>query len=277
MLPWHDALILLAGLGAGAINAIVGSGTLITFPTLVALGVPPVMANVSNTVGLFPGSFVAAWGYRREMAGQGRRVVTLGSASVVGAIIGAALLLLLPATAFDAIVPALIIIALLLVIFGKRLTAWMRRRGRTTGEGAAAEAASGGRTLHDGAAAGAAMQTRTSVALWTVILVTGMYGGYFGAGQGILLMGIFGILLAAESIQRQNALKNVLAGMVNLVAAIVFVATAEIDWAAAGLIAVGAIVGGYLGARFGRRLPAWALRTIIVIVGLIAVVKLLLP
>lgn len=250
MIWWHAALIFVAGVGAGTINTVVGSGTLITFPTLVALGVPPVTANVSNTVGVFPGSLVGAWGYRQELTGQRDRALKLLIASAIGAIIGALLLLTLPADAFDAIVPVLIILAILLVLFGKRLTAWAARRGHAPRED-------------------------VSPLLWALVLGTGMYGGYFGAAQGVLLMGLFGLMLA-EPIQRQNALKNLLAGMVNLVAAIVFVASAHIDWTAAGLIALGSVIGGLIGAKVGRRLSPPALRAVIVVVGLIAVVKLLL-
>jgi uncharacterized membrane protein YfcA len=247
---WQALLVLAAGVGAGTINTVVGSGTLITFPTLLAVGLPPVTANVSNTVGLFPGSFVGAYGYRRELDGQGRRAAVLGSASTLGGIAGAVLLLELPARAFKAIVPVLIILALLLVVFGRQLTAWLVARG------------------HSGA-------ERVSVPLWLATFGTGIYGGYFGAAQGVLLMGLFGLFLV-ESLQRQNALKNVLAGLVNLVAAIVFVATTHIDWAAAGLIAGGSIVGGVIGAHVGRRLSPAVLRAVIVLVGTAAVVKLLL-
>lgn len=250
MNAWQAALVFVAGVAAGTINTVVGSGTLITFPVLIGVGVPPVTANVSNSVGLFPGSMVGAWGYRRELAGQRERGVKLGIASMVGAIGGALLLLVLPASAFKAIVPALIILALLLVIFGKQLTARL-------------------------AATGHRPATRTTPLLFGLTLASGVYGGYFGAAQGVVLMGIFGILLA-EPLQRQNGLKNLLAGLVNLVAAIVFTITAHVDWAAAGLIALGAILGGVLGARIGRRLSPAVLRAVIVVVGLAAVVKLLL-
>jgi uncharacterized membrane protein YfcA len=246
---WEGVLVVLAGLGAGTINTVVGSGTLITFPTLLAVGLPPVTANVSNTVGLFPGSFVGAYGYRRELEGQGRRAAELGSASLLGAIAGAVLLLELPAAAFKAIVPALIILALLLVVFGGRLTAWFIARGHGATD-------------------------RISAPLWIVTFGTGIYGGYFGAAQGVLLMGLLGLFLT-ESLQRLNAMKNVLAGLVNLVAAMVFVSTTHIDWAAAGLIACGSVVGGFVGAHIGRRLPPPVLRAVIVVVGLAAVVKLL--
>jgi uncharacterized membrane protein YfcA len=247
---WQALLVLVAGVWAGAINTVVGSGTLITFPVLLGVGLPPVTANVSNTVGLFPGSFVGAYGYRRELEGQRQRSIIMGTASVLGAIGGAVLLLELPADAFKSIVPVLIILALVLVVFGKRITAWLTIRGR-------------GATDH------------VTVPLWLVTFGTGVYGGYFGAAQGVLLMGFLGLFLV-ESIQRQNALKNVLAGLVNFVAAVVFVATTHIDWAAAGLIAGGSVVGGILGARIGRRLSPTVLRGVIVAVGIAAIVKLLL-
>ena len=249
MSVWEGLLVLVAGIWAGTINTVVGSGTLVTFPILLAVGIPPVTANVTNTVGLFPGSLVGAYGYRRELAGQRSRATRLGLASTVGAIVGAILLLKLPAGAFEAIVPVLIVLALLLVVFGKQLTARLAHtRHRPT--------------------------ERVTPLLLALVLFTGVYGGYFGAAQGVLLMGIFGVLLA-EPIQRQNALKNVLAGLVNMVAAIVFVITAHVDWAAAGLVAGGAILGGLLGARIGRRLSPPVLRAVIVVVGLAAVVKLL--
>jgi uncharacterized membrane protein YfcA len=246
---WQAALVFVAGLWAGTINTVVGSGTLVTFPVLLGIGVPPVTANVTNTVGLFPGSLVGAWGYREELRGQRGRVIRLGTLSTIGAVGGALLLLRLPASAFDAVVPVLIILALLLVVFGKRLTRRLEH------------------TKHR-------PSTRITPLLGGLVLFTGVYGGYFGAAQGVLLMGIFGVLLA-EPIQRQNGLKNVLAGLVNLVAAVVFVITAHIDWAAAGLIALGAICGGLIGAKIGRRLSPPVLRAVIVVVGLAAVVKLL--
>jgi uncharacterized membrane protein YfcA len=247
---WQALLVFVAGIAAGTINTVVGSGTLITFPVLLGVGIAPVTANVSNTLGLFPGSFVGAYGYRRELAGQKRRLIWLGSASVIGGLLGAVLLLTLPAGAFKTIVPVLIVIALLLVIFGPRLN----KRLATTAHAAT---------------------DRVTPLLWIAVLGTGIYGGYFGAAQGVLLMAIMGVLLA-ETLQRQNAVKNVLAGLVNFVAAIVFVFTAHIDWTAAGLIAVGSILGGLLGARIGRRLHPAALRALIVVVGLAALVKLLL-
>lgn len=246
---WEGVLVFVAGIWAGTINTVVGSGTLVTFPVLLGVGLAPVTANVSNTVGLFPGSFTGAIGYRRELAGQRRRILVLGVASLIGAVAGALLLLGLPPGAFKAIVPALIVLALLLVVFGKQLNGWLAARGRGA-------------------------SPAVGVPLWIGVLGTGIYGGYFGAAQGVLLMALLGLFLA-ESLQRQNGLKNVLAGLVNFVAAIVFVITTHIDWTAAGLVAAGSVVGGLLGARIGRRLSPTVLRATIVVVGVAAIVQLL--
>jgi len=234
--------ILLAGFAAGTINTVVGSGTLITFPTLLAFGVPPVTANVSNTVGLVPGTLSGAVGYRRELAGQRERLVRLGSASLLGGLLGGLLLLWLPSAAFDAIVPALIGLGVLLVVLGP----WISRRIA--------------QHPHEGAVAGW---------VWPAVFATGVYGGYFGAAQGVLLMAVLGIGVA-DTLQRHNATKNVLALLVNGVAALLFVAVADVDWAVAGLIAVGSVVGGQVGATVGRRLPPTVLRAVIVVVGLTA-------
>jgi uncharacterized protein len=249
---WQAVLVCAAGVWAGAINTVVGSGTLITFPALLSVGLSPIDANVSNTIGLFPGSFVGAYGYRRELEGQARRAGLLSTASALGALSGAILLLALPPGAFNAIVPALIGIALLLVVFGKQITGWLVARGRVARE-------------------------HVTLDLWVGSLVTGIYGGYFGAAQGVLLMAFLGLFLA-ESLQRQNALKNVLAGVTNLVAAIFFVVVAldKVNWTAAGLVAAGSIVGGFIGARVGRRLSPGLLRATIVVVGVAAMVKLLI-
>ena len=242
-------LVCVAGVAAGTFNTIVGSGTLITFPTLLAIGLTPISANVSNTVGLAPGSLVGAYGYRLELAGQRGRAVRLGTASVLGGLGGAVLLLVLPSAAFDAIVPALVGLGVALVIAGP----WLSRRLAAAGH-------------HGG--------TAVTPLLWLLTFVTGVYGGYFGAAQGVLLVAILGLLLD-ETLQRINGLKNLLAGLVNGVAAVVFVFTGHVNWAAAALIAAGSMAGGVIGARFGRRLPAAVLRAVIVVVGLIAVVKLL--
>ncbi len=245
-------LVVLAGIGAGTINTVVGSGTLITFPTLLALGIPPVTANVSNNLGLVPGSLTGAWGYRRELAGQGRRTLVLLVGSLLGASIGALALLVLPAGAFETIVPVLIGLGVLLVLLQPRLSVRVARRREEQGTAGAGDARW----------------------VWPMVAATGVYGGYFGAAQGVLLMGVLGIGVD-EPLQRLNAVKNVLAAGVNSVAGLIFVLVADIDWRAAGLIAIGATIGGFIGATVGRRLPATVLRAIIVVVGVVALVALL--
>ncbi len=288
----HDLLqalaIFAAGLAAGTINTVVGSGTLITFPTLLAFGYPPVLANVSNNVGLVPGVASGIHGYRAELAGQRRRVIRLGSASLCGGLLGAILLLVLPAGAFQAIVPALIGVALVMVVFQPRLSRWVaaRQQRRAAPASAPAPAAAGaGGTSAGGASAGgtsaasrpgnaeAAVQVG-GPALWLLVFASGVYGGYFGAAQGVLLIGLMGVAFT-DTMQRINAVKNVLAGLVNGTAAIVFVIATHIDWGVAGLIAAGSILGGQLGARIGRKLPPWGLRVLIICVGVAALVKLL--
>ena len=250
--------MLLAGAAAGTMNAVVGSGTLVSFPVLLALGLPPVAANITNTIGLVPGSVGGAWGYRRELVGQRRRVLVLGAAAVVGGLTGGVLLLVLPAAVFRTVVPALVLLALVLVVAQPRLTRTLRERRRVSG---ATPRDSPGPLPVAGA------------------LGTGVYGGYFGAAQGILLVAILGVLLDDE-LHRLNALKNVLVGLVNGVAAVLFavlwaLGAAPVSWPAAVLLAVGALAGGLLGGKVGRHLPPAALRALIVVVGLVAVVQLL--
>ena len=275
----HDVLqalaIFAAGLAAGTINTVVGSGTLITFPTLLAFGYPPVLANVSNNVGLVPGVASGVYGYRSELGGQRRRLLRLGSASVCGGLVGAILLLTLPQSAFKDIVPALIGVAVVMVVIQPRLAKWVAERQRAR----AALARPDGASADDAAPASAipapnAQEAIGGPVLWVLVFLAGIYGGYFGAAQGVLLIGMLGIALN-DSLQRINAAKNVLAGLVNGLAAVVFIIATHIDWGVAGLIAAGSIIGGQVGARVGRRLPPWGLRVVIVCVGVAALVKLL--
>ncbi|MGV0838171.1 sulfite exporter TauE/SafE family protein [Mycolicibacterium thermoresistibile] len=251
-------LIALAGLGAGAINALVGSGTLITFPTLVTLGVPPVTATMSNAVGLVAGGVSGAWGYRRELRGQWHRLRWQIPVSLFGAALGAFLLLRLPERVFVQVVPVLLVGALILVVYGPRIQAWARRRAES---------------------AGRAADHISAVQMFALVFGTfaiAVYGGYFTAAQGILFMALMGALLP-EDIQRMNAVKNLLSLLINIVAATGFMVVAfdRINWTAAGLIAVGSLIGGYLGAHYGRQLSPTALRTVIVVVGLIGLYRLL--
>ena len=247
--PAEVTAILAAGVAAGAINAVVGSGSLITFPTLLAFGFPPVVANVSNNVGLVPGNISGVFGYRRELEGQRGRLARLGVMSLAGSLAGAILLLTLSPSAFQVIVPVLILIACVLVLVQPRLSAWVSARSQHS----------------DG---------RGSLLLSAGVLLAGAYGGYFGAAQGVLVIGLLGTFLD-DSLQRINAAKNVLVTIVNASAAIVFIVFAHVAWLAVLLIAVGSTAGGLLGARFGRRLPPVALRIIVVVIGLISAVKLI--
>ncbi|OBF75078.1 hypothetical protein A5750_11190 [Mycobacterium sp. 852002-51613_SCH5001154] len=258
MSPSHMILICLAGFCAGAINALVGSGTLITFPTLVALGFPPVTATMSNAIGLVAGSVSGTWGYRAELRGQWDRLRWQLPASLCGAVLGAFLLLHLPEKVFAEVVPVLLVLALVLVVAGPRIQAWTGRR---------AEAA--GRSPEH-------ITPRRMAVLVFGTFAVGVYGGYFTAAQGILLVGLMGALLP-ESVQRMNAAKNLLALVVNVVAAIAYtlVAFGRISWPAAGLIGAGSLIGGLIGARYGRRLSGNALRATIVVVGLIGLYRLL--
>jgi len=250
--PWYEVIALLAaGMAAGTINTIVGSGTLITFPTLLFFGYPPLVANVSNTVGLVAGGITGIHGYRQELVGLGGVMRRLMPVSLLGAVTGAILLLWLPESAFEAIVPVLIAAALLLVLFGPRLKAWAAAR-HPDHEG-------GGRR----------------VLLVVGVFAAGVYGGYFGAAAGVLTVGILSALMAI-SLQRVNGLKNVLVTVANSVAAVIFILVApdRINWAVAALIAVGALAGGYVGARVGRRLSPVVLRALIVVVGVLAIAKM---
>ncbi len=250
MSPAEIVCIALAGMAAGTINTVVGSGTLITFPVLLAFGYAPVTANVTNTIGLVPGSVSGAIGYRRELAGQRARAVRLGTMSVLGGITGAVLLLVLPASAFKAIVPVFIAIALVLTVLQPQIADALARRRID-------------------------LERPGHPATLVAVYLTGVYGGYFGAAQGIILLAILGVALA-QDLQRTNALKNVLAGLVNGVAGLYFAFAAHVDWGPALVIALAAVLGGQLGARWGRRLPATALRALIVAVGITAIVQLIL-
>ncbi len=237
-----------AGLVAGTVNTIVGSGSLITFPTLLAFGFMPVVANVSNTVGRVPGSLSGAVAYRDELRGQRPRLLVLGTASLAGGVTGAALLLALPGSVFKHIVPVLILVACVLVALQPRLSARLAQRRQ--------------RHVHGGPV------------LFASVFATGVYGGYFGAAQGVILVSLLGIFVA-DDLQRLNATKNVLALVVNGVAALVFIAASHVSWEAAGLIALGSIVGGQVGGVLGRRIPAPLLRVVIIVVGVTAAVALL--
>ncbi|KUO18191.1 sulfite exporter TauE/SafE family protein [Streptomyces dysideae] len=244
--------VLAAGVGAGAVNAAVGSGTLITFPVLLATGLPPVTATVSNTLGLIPGSVSAAIGYRRELRGQRRRLLKWSAGALLGGLTGAVLLLALPASAFERIVPVLVGLAVVLVVLQPLIRKRARRRGTSS------------RPRPDG-----------GPLLPVGLTLASVYGGYFSAAQGIIYVSLMGLLLD-DGVQCLNAAKNVLVAVVNSVAALFFLAVADFDWTAVVLIAVGSAAGGQLGAKAGRRLRPGVLRALIVVVGTFSIVQLLL-
>ncbi len=238
--------VALAGLMAGTVNTIAGSGTLVSFPALLAVGFPPLVANVSNSVGLVPGSVSGAVAYRRELSGQRARGLRLAGPAFLGGLAGAALLLALPPGVFEAVVPALVAISSILVLAQPRL-----RRYLQAGEGTA----------------------RGGVALTVSVFLTSVYGGYFGAAQGVLLLGVLGLLLG-DNLQRLNAMKNVLAATVNGVAGGVYLLLAPVAWPAALVLAASSIVGGQVGGHVGRRIPETGLRVVVGAVGLGAAVWL---
>jgi uncharacterized protein len=249
MTGWEAVALVAAGAAAGCVNTVIGSGSLISFPTLLAVGYPSVVANVTNNVGLLPGSVTGAIGFRRELEGQRTRARTLATASALGALTGAALLLTLPSDVFDAVVPILVLAACGLMLVQPRLSAWV-----------AARRPEGARDV--------------GPAPLVLVYLAGIYGGYFGAAQGVILLALLAVFVP-DDLRRSNALKNVLAGTVNAVAAVVFVLFADVAWGAAGLVALGAVAGGVTGAGIGRRIPHALLRGLVVVLGLVVAVKLL--
>ena len=238
--------VIAAGFAAGAVNTIVGSGSLITYPVMVLLGVPPVTANIANTVGLVPGSIAGAWAYRDKLREPKKLLLRLGAASFAGAICGAILLTQLPKATFALVVPVLILAAAVLV----GLQPLIIKRTRP--------------------AAG----TRWSQLIFWVFL-SGVYGGYFSAAQGVILLGVLGIFLAS-GLQEQNAVKNVLQALVNIVAAIFFVIIGGVAWQYAALVAIGSLIGAPVGAVVAKRLPTKGFRIGIVIFGVLMAIAMAL-
>ncbi|MFC8409315.1 sulfite exporter TauE/SafE family protein [Arthrobacter sp. NPDC057259] len=243
--------VFFAGLWAGTINSVVGSGTLVTFPVLIALGFAPVTASISNATGLVAGNAAGAWGYRKELAGRRSQLIRLLPASLLGGITGAYLLLHLPEVVFQYAAPGLIVLALLMVAFQPRLQRWVQNRESDPET--------------------AARDKRHSALLVVLVYLAGVYGGYFVAAQGILLVGILGVFMAG-TIQNANAMKNILVLGVNIVAAASYLLFAfdRISWPAVGLIAVSSLIGGFIGSKVGRRLPPAVLRGVIFTLGLVA-------
>ena len=248
-MTWIEcAVIVLAGTGAGIINTVAGSGTLITFPVLLWAGLPPVAANVANIIGLAPGSVSGAVGYRKELSGSRSRVVRFSAAALLGGACGAVLLAVLPSGVFRMAAPVLIAVALLLVIaepwLGQRLATWRENASPHGSRGMVA-----------------------------AVFLTGVYGGYFGAGLGVILLALMTVLMS-EPLQQVNALKNVLQGVNNVASALMLILIARVEWPVVALLAGGAIVGGQVGAGLGRRVPPAVLRAFIVVVGVVGIIQL---
>lgn len=246
-------LLLIAGAGvfAGIINGVVGAGTLITFPLLVALGIPPVLANGTNTTGLFPGAISSAVVYRKTLREHARLITVMAVAAALAAALGAGLVLALPSQVFAHVVPVLILLAVALVaaqpILSRLSRQWVSSH-------------------HD-------QRQPHRVASVATAAGVGVYGGYFGGGQGIVLMGLLPLVFAAD-LQRSNAVKNVLAATANATAALVFIIAGRVLWPVALTLAVSSIIGGYVGSHAATRLPSSLFRVVIVVVGLIAAVTL---
>lgn len=249
---WHAILIFVAGLWAGTINTVVGSGTLVTFPVLVALGYSPLTATTSNAIGLAPGTVSGAIGYRHELKGYWPEVARLAVASFLGAICGTILLLSLPKDAFETVVPALVGLAVVLVIVQPRVAGWVAKRREENGK------------VH-----------KIGPLLLFLIFLIGIYGGYFTAAQGVMMVAVMGMLMS-ESLQRLNGVKNALSAVVNIVAGVIYAFIAPVSWPVVALLAVGSTIGGQIGAKIGRRLSPKVLRGLIVVIGLAAMVQLLL-
>jgi uncharacterized membrane protein YfcA len=258
---WSYLILFCVAVLGGAINAVAGGGTLLTFPALIMAGQQAILANATNTVALWPGALSSFWGYRSELGYHRREILFLSVPSFLGGVLGAWLLVVTPPAAFDILVPYLILLATGLFIVQEPLARWMRRRRGPAGEGspAAAEPAI--------AAFGhAATPLRWAAVLLSQFLI-GVYGGYFGAGIGILMLAAYGIL-GFSNIHQANAIKNLNAMFINGIAAAIFIYQGLIVWPIALVMAVGAIFGGYAGAGTARRLGQKNVRRLVIFIGL---------
>ena len=257
--PAQIALLAGAGLLAGAVNAVAGGGSLLSFPALLAVGYPALTANVTNSVALTPGYFGGTLGYRRELEGQRRRILALGATSAAGAVIGAFLLVVSSAEFFERVVPFLIFLACGLLALQPRLARLVRARRAVAVDQASA------------------LETpdRHTVPLFATQFLAAMYGAYFGAGVGIMMLAILGIFLT-DSLQRLNALKGLLSFLISVVAAVWFALFAEVGWVAVAVMAVASLLGGQLGVVLARRLDDQVLRWLVVAFGVVVGLRLLL-
>ena len=238
-------LLILAAIGAGFVNALAGGGTLITFPTLIALGVPAVTANITNTVALCPGFFGAALAQKNDLRGQRQRMLLFLPIAALGGILGGIFLLKTSEKLFQSLVPFLILLASGLLASQDALRAWLTRQARQTG-------------------------SKTPSQAWAALPVglAAVYGGYFGAGMSVIMLAVLGVLLD-DTLTRLNALKQSIAFSVNIAAAILFVFSGQVVWPAALVMAVGALLGGALGGRLAGRIKPSLLRRVVVTIGVI--------
>lgn len=249
----ESLIILAAGVLAGGINAIAGGGTLISFPTLLWMGRDPIVANVTNTIAMWPGSLASAIGFRRELSTARRWLLLLILPSLAGGALGSWLLLRTPSSVFDRLVPFLILGATLLLAAQEMITSRLGTVARAH--------------EHPGRA--------WIIFVFTFQLLVGVYGGYFGAGMGILMLAALG-LIGLTDLHQMNGLKNVLAVCINGVAAIYFTFAGAVMWKDVGVMMIGTIAGGYLGARVARRLGRKFVRGAVVVIGIVMTVALLL-
>jgi uncharacterized membrane protein YfcA len=255
--PAQLLLLAAAALLAGAVNAVAGGGSLLTFPALLAVGYPAITANVTNSVALTPGYFGGTLGYRRELAGQRRRILALGMTSAAGAVVGAALLLVSSPELFEAIVPFLIFLACGLLALQPRLARLVRSRREGDGDPEPEQ------------------PDRHTGPLFATQFLAAAYGAYFGAGVGIMMLAILGIFLT-DSLQRLNALKGLLSFLISVIAAVWFALFAEVGWVAVAVMAVASLVGGQLGVVLARRLDDQVLRWLVIAFGVVVGLRLLL-
>ncbi|MGP5097532.1 sulfite exporter TauE/SafE family protein [Brachybacterium alimentarium] len=292
MEPLSIVVLLVMGTIAGAINAAVGSGSLLTLPVLMAIGIPPGVAVRTNTVGMFFSTLGSCVGYRREIVAEKQHMPRLLATATVGATVGAILLLVSPASALDVVVPVLIVLALLLVVFQKRITRALRTRKGRGGAPSADDAPSGAAPTESAgkpesaenavSATGAidASSERSplqSKGLFGSLGAASVYGGYFTAAQGVLYLGILGVF-TGRTMGSVNGIKNLMSLGVNLAAAVVYVVAfflidAEIVWIGSAVIAAGSLLGGFFGAHLAKRMPEWMLRGVIVVVALAALIR----
>jgi len=240
----------IAAFVAGAINAVAGGGSLISFPALIAMGYPARVANITNTVALWPGYVGGSFGYAAQLSGQRRRVLVLTIPSIVGALVGSAILLYTPASSFEAIVPYLILFAAALMALQTRIATFVARHRPERKD------------------------TDLNVEVLLAIFGLAIYGAYFGAGLGILTLAVLGILLPDE-LHRSNALKGLLSAIINAAAVVYFAFSGFVEWGPAAVMAVSALAGGYYGVGAARKLSAKYLRIVVVTYAVVVAVVIL--